>query len=670
MHDAQTLYELLPAIDRIRDAEQGYPLRALFSVIAQQALALDENLAQLYDDLFIETAAEWAVPYIGDLIGVRGLYDQATKAGSARAEVANTIGYRRRKGTAAMLEQLARDVTGWNARAVEFFQWLITSQYLNHIRPTNHVAPDLRQWDKLEYTNTPFDTIARSGEVRRISSGRGKYNIPNIGLFLYRINAYALTNSPAAKLNNNAGDQRYFFDPLKRDIPLFNDPVSEDEITSLAQPINVPAPISRRVLHEDITTTQALLLAGQSAESSYYATTRDRSITIETNAPVPVEQIVVCDLSDAGANWAHQPKAGTVAIDPQLGRLAFGTAPAQPPRVSFHYGFSADMGGGEYPRGATFDPDLSTQKLAAGANIQNAINALTTNGALEITDSGRYAQTLSINANAQQRIELRSADEARPFIALGGDMTIQGGVESEVTLNGLLISGGALNISGRIRSVTLRHCTLAPGASPSININTTDVKVTLDHCIVGVIRAVKGCEVVIQDSIVDALGESNVAFAAADAKSAGGSLTATNTTIIGKVHAETMPLISNSILLAALATGDTWPFPIHSERTQEGCVRYSFVPLVSRTPRKFECQPEDEDDAVRVTPQFTSLRFGDPGYMQLSLRTPLAIRAGADDEAEMGAFHDLFQPQRETNLRVRLDEYLRFSLEAGIFYAS
>jgi hypothetical protein len=36
----------------------------------------------------------------------------------------------------------------------------------------------------------------------------------------------------------------------------------------------------------------------------------------------------------------------------------------------------------------------------------------------------------------------------------------------------------------------------------------------------------------------------------------------------------------------------------------------------------------------------------------------------------MGVFHDLYAPQRETNLKVRLEEYLRFSLEAGIFYAS
>jgi hypothetical protein len=44
------------------------------------------------------------------------------------------------------------------------------------------------------------------------------------------------------------------------------------------------------------------------------------------------------------------------------------------------------------------------------------------------------------------------------------------------------------------------------------------------------------------------------------------------------------------------------------------------------------------------------------------------VRRGADDESEMGAFHHLFQPQRETNVRIRLDEYLRFGLEAGVFF--
>ena len=71
-----------------------------------------------------------------------------------------------------------------------------------------------------------------------------------------------------------------------------------------------------------------------------------------------------------------------------------------------------------------------------------------------------------------------------------------------------------------------------------------------------------------------------------------------------------------------------------------------------------------------MIPHFTSLRFADPGYCQLGRATPRSIRQGADDEGEMGVMHALFQPQRETNLRIRLDEYLRFGLRAGFFYVS
>jgi hypothetical protein len=49
---------------------------------------------------------------------------------------------------------------------------------------------------------------------------------------------------------------------------------------------------------------------------------------------------------------------------------------------------------------------------------------------------------------------------------------------------------------------------------------------------------------------------------------------------------------------------------------------------------------------------------------------PPLICQGADDRAEMGAFHNLFQAQRQNNLSQRLVEYLRFGLEAGVFFAS
>jgi hypothetical protein len=66
----------------------------------------------------------------------------------------------------------------------------------------------------------------------------------------------------------------------------------------------------------------------------------------------------------------------------------------------------------------------------------------------------------------------------------------------------------------------------------------------------------------------------------------------------------------------------------------------------------------------------TSARYGGPAYCQLSVRSAPEILRGADDESELGAFHDLYLPQREAHLRARLDEYLRFGLEAGVFYAT
>ena len=110
------------------------------------------DIAELWNNLFIETCDEWVIPYIGDLVANNLLYDPSRigerdtaaalfadlrgpdlrprVAVRTRADVAKTIYYRRRKGTLPMLEELARDVTGWAAHAVEFFEllgWTSTS---------------------------------------------------------------------------------------------------------------------------------------------------------------------------------------------------------------------------------------------------------------------------------------------------------------------------------------------------------------------------------------------------------------------------------------------------------------------------------------------------------------------------------------------------------------
>ncbi len=84
------------------------------------------------------------MPYIGDLLGVRGLLPIEDAPFSQRGLVANTIAYRRAKGTAAVLEQLARDVTGWGARAVEYFDRLATTRAMNHRRRSDVAFVDVR----------------------------------------------------------------------------------------------------------------------------------------------------------------------------------------------------------------------------------------------------------------------------------------------------------------------------------------------------------------------------------------------------------------------------------------------------------------------------------------------------------------------------------------------
>ena len=99
LYTTEEIYRLLPSVYRVRDAEQGGVLRELIDVVTDQVNVLAESLEQLYDDEFIETCAAWAAPYIGDLIGYRTLHGVLPDIASPRAEVANTIRYRRRKGT-------------------------------------------------------------------------------------------------------------------------------------------------------------------------------------------------------------------------------------------------------------------------------------------------------------------------------------------------------------------------------------------------------------------------------------------------------------------------------------------------------------------------------------------------------------------------------------------
>lgn len=692
--DKERLYKLLPSLYRIRDQEvanalfpdeeRAGPLKELLSLIAEQIAVLEENFEQLYDDQFIETCAEWVVPYIGDLVGARGLIVFPDAPFTQRAQVANTIQYRRRKGTAAVLEQLVHDVTGWDSNVVEYFTLLATTQYLNHLRPENLSITGLKHQELLEFINTPFDKTARTADVRNIERKRGRYNIPDIGIWLWRLASHQLLQSPAFRVD----DRRYRFNALGKDVPLYNRSESEEEITHLAGPENVPIPISRR------------RMAGDPA--AFYGINKSVLIYLDGAPLVLTNNISICNLSDLldpGGNvigWANMPSQ-KIAIDPVLGRIAFPALEPPPGKVQvdYYYGFSAEMGGGSYGRTGTFATDLEEVGMvrvpAEKATIQEALQELAaTGGVIEIEDSNYYVETPVISLTAGKKIEIRGREESRPVLVLGGDMNISGEANTEVSINGLLVIGGSLHIPSQngsgadneLAALHIQHCTLAPGDTPAIGtvaaqpsqprivVSAPGATLRISQSITGAIRATEGATIYVSDSIIDATHETEVAYAGLNGIDPGAVLNLQNVTIIGKVNTRIMELASNTIFYASLQSPDTWVSPVAAERLQQGCVRFSYLPPGHNLPRPYKCQPETAEDAARVKPVFTSLQYGDAGYCQLSAHCATEITQGADDEAEMGVFHNLYQPQREANLRVRLNEYLRFGLEAGIFYGS
>ncbi len=578
-----SLYDLLPRVYKVRD---DGPLRALLEIIQAELDVVEGDLDRFYDNLFIETCTDEAVPLIGDLIGYRPL-----QGVSPRAEVANTIAYRRRKGTAAMLEQLASDVTGWRARAVEFFERLATTQYMNHPRLGKGGTVDTRQWLPL---TAAFDERAHLADVRR-----GRHNIHNVGIFLWRVEALELTRSP---LVPDAGSQtRFRFHPLGIDAQLFGKPRTEEEITHLAEPFDVPLPLTRRFLkaHQD----------------AYYG--RDRSLLVGILGAATPPKVRICDLT----GWTHAPApgSGVIAVDPVLGRVAFPDPVTGTAIGTFHYGAALLIGGGPYPRPlSTADGPLRT--VSGGDSIQAQ---LTGDGVVEVTDNWRYEENLVVPAGV-----LRAAQRHRPHIV--GSVEVKAGI-----LDGLLISGGQVTLvdDGELeeRTLVLRHCTILDG----VTVTHPFAKLVIERCILGPVSAVNGAS--IRDSLV--------------ASYTGGPVTLDESTVTGTIGAVRVD-ISNSIVVGKVT----------AQRRQEGCVRFSRISADSVTPSRYKC--------TSLPASFTSLRFGDPGLAQLRRSTPDEIRRGADNESEMGAGNHLFAPQREANLRLRLDEYLRFGLEAGIFYAS
>lgn len=327
------------------------------------------------------------------------------------------------------------------------------------------------------------------------------------------------------------------------------------------------------------------------------------------------------------------------------------------------------------------------------------------NALIEIADNGVYSEPLEIRLNRGQSLQIRAADRKRPIIYLHEQyknrpewLAVKSKTGGCFILDGILVTGRSMRVEGAVEQVRIRHCTFVPGwgigpgcdpkrpAKPSLEFYKTDCRVKIEHSIVGSIQVLKDevrsdpLEISVTDSVIDATSDEREALGAPNWPRAHAVLRVVRSTVIGQVQTNAIALASDCIFTGAISV----------TRRQIGCMRFCYVPLESRTPRRYHCQPDLVEAAVkvekpepsaqraqalqaeriRVEPQFNSRRYGRPEYCQLAAACAPEITRGASDESEIGAFHDQFQPQRAANLRVRLGEFMPAGSEAGIIFAS
>jgi len=279
---SKRLLNLLPELYRWRDEQQGDPLQGFLSIFEYELHRLEADMEAMYDNWFIQTSDNWVVPYLADLLGIRDEIVQIDYLPfTQRRRVANTLAYRRRKGTVAVLEQVLWDVTNWHVRAVEFYRLLGATQHLQHLQADQVVTINLQDMAGLAVLESPFSLLPRGGDMRTASAAQkpvaadadqqttprpaeritgGKYNPQNLGLFFWRLRPYPVDRGfpkPYARENSQQIDQTtrdcYFtFSPTGHDTQLFNRPQSYQALVQRATAVNMPVLVTRAALAADL----------------------------------------------------------------------------------------------------------------------------------------------------------------------------------------------------------------------------------------------------------------------------------------------------------------------------------------------------------------------------------------------------------------------------------
>ena len=512
------LWNLLPALYRTMDAPDGAgPLLEIIDRIGGEFANLRRGIDRLWSNQSIETCDDWVIPYIGDLLATRLV--SCLDARAQRLDVAKTIYYRRRSGTLGLLEELAADIAGRDARAIEFFRRLgrtrhqfdppirldppggpQTTTVIEALLGATSGTPaggfaDLRNAYAAGASAGPFDEFAHTADLRRGAQSSGWHNISHLGVFIWWL--YAFPVAAGTPVSNGQAPPCFSFDPTGRRIPLF------------ARSSRIGSTVSG--FGEDWIAPDEWALPVPISEA-LWATYPDRLYGPGASLSV--------DLG-GGVSPAPLPRAD-VSLNPQTGVFSYvGPPPDGAPVVFYHFGFSSPIGAGGFDERAleTLAQPALVATVSGAAGLDAALAAVSGTGTVEIADSLTYpglAAPWTLPALPAPPdpgvVQLRARNKERPVVRWaggGGNWVIAGG-GSNLVLQGLWLQGADLVLTGAFETVRLRLMTLDPGtagdapalfdeaidavplAPTTLWIEGTVQSLVLERCVTGPIRTRNG----------------------------------------------------------------------------------------------------------------------------------------------------------------------------------
>jgi hypothetical protein len=499
---ADKLWKLLPAVYRALDTDQfnvygplrenAYgPLREIVNRIGATTGSLRRSIDRLWDNQSIESCDDWVIPYIADLLGTRLV--NGLEPSRQRLDVANTISYRLRKGTVGVLEQIASDITGWDAKVVEFFRRLGRTRH-GLDPPVGPVSAPGSQPDKLQLaegivgalthtriggfadlrnvygagkSRSAFDEFFHTADTRMGQGVFGWHAIAHLGVFVWRL--LSLSVGPVTPVPVQGCPGWYTFDPTGRDIPLFAARRGAGAFGHLwVSPSEgqLPTPISQQLLDADIKLDKQGL--------GLYPV---EPPPVDTVMPPPVMSVGV------GGQPATIVPAASLTLRPARGRFYHAPSPPQSVIAKYSYGFPSLIGAGPYDRRgqAVTVPTPAPPVIVTGGGTQLA-GAVPGTGTVTIKDSLTYTNTSSppgaLDVTVTGALTLQAGNSERPLLRLDPDPArpwLIHGASAAATLvmDGLFISGHDIVLTGTFAAVTLTCCTLDPGsaATPGVLAN-------------------------------------------------------------------------------------------------------------------------------------------------------------------------------------------------------